>query len=100
MEGLSTLVALEELYVGRNKLSTLGGLEGLTNLRILSIQSNRITQLAGLEVRALRRYSKLNMTRRGDAQCNHHNGALSTKRRPRRRNHTPLSPAGGPTALH
>ena len=49
MEGLSTLVALQELYVGRNKLTTLSGLSGLTQLRILSIQSNRITKMEGLE---------------------------------------------------
>ncbi|KAH9838427.1 L domain-like protein [Rhodofomes roseus] len=49
IENLDSLFALEELWLGKNKIATLEGLAGLKNLRILSIQSNRITKLEGLE---------------------------------------------------
>ncbi len=65
IEGLDALVNLEELWLGKNKitqlevrprvelsrayvLTTLQGLEELKKLKILSIQSNRITKLEGL----------------------------------------------------
>lgn len=67
IEGLETLVNLEELWLGKNKITrlevrcllvlsfgyassiSLKGLGTLKKLKILSIQSNRITKLEGLE---------------------------------------------------
>mmetsp|Transcript_14181 Transcript_14181/g.30331 ORF Transcript_14181/g.30331 Transcript_14181/m.30331 type:complete len:330 (-) Transcript_14181:233-1222(-) len=49
LEGIETLVNLEELYIGRNKLTALEHMEGLTKLKILSAQSNRIVEIKGLE---------------------------------------------------
>ncbi|PLW15181.1 hypothetical protein PCANC_12841, partial [Puccinia coronata f. sp. avenae] len=46
---LSCLTNLTELWLGRNKISKLEGLDSLVNLRSLSIQSNRIVKLEGLE---------------------------------------------------
>lgn len=46
IEGLEELEALEELWLGKNKITTLSGLPtAMSNLRILSIQSNRITEI-------------------------------------------------------
>lgn len=39
---------MEELWLGKNKITELKGLDTLTNLKILSIQSNRLTSIAGL----------------------------------------------------
>jgi protein phosphatase 1 regulatory subunit 7 len=67
IEGLEGLVNLEELWLGKNKITQLEvcisetlllcfeftscaqGLESLKKLKILSMQSNRITKLEGLE---------------------------------------------------
>ncbi|THH31449.1 hypothetical protein EUX98_g2745 [Antrodiella citrinella] len=49
IEGLESLVTLEQLWLGKNKITKLEGLENLKNLKILSIQSNRITKIEGLE---------------------------------------------------
>lgn len=48
MLGLSSLVALEELYLSHNGIERIEGIENLTNLRILDISSNRITSLEGI----------------------------------------------------
>jgi protein phosphatase 1 regulatory subunit 7 len=45
---LETLVGLEQLWLGKNKITSLAGLPLLPNLTILSIQSNRITKLESL----------------------------------------------------
>jgi len=42
-------VALEELWLGKNKITEIKGLDSLQNLKILSIQSNRIRNISGLE---------------------------------------------------
>jgi Leucine-rich repeat (LRR) protein len=42
------LTALEELWLGKNKITEIKGLDTLTNLKILSIQSNRLTSITGL----------------------------------------------------
>lgn len=49
IEGLEGLVNLEELWLGKNKITKLQGFETLKSLRVLSIQSNRITKLENLE---------------------------------------------------
>lgn len=49
IEGLDALVNLEELWLGKNKITKLEGLSGLKKLKILSLQSNRITKLENLE---------------------------------------------------
>ena len=66
IEGLDQLVNLEELWLGKNKISKLEvsnlhqrvwhhliaifqNLSALVKLKILSIQSNRLTKLEGLE---------------------------------------------------
>ena len=38
IEGLETLKYLEEIFLGKNKISKLCGFESLRNLRLLSIQ--------------------------------------------------------------
>lgn len=43
------MVNLEELWLGKNKITKLEGLESLKKLKVLSIQSNRITKLENLE---------------------------------------------------
>lgn len=48
IENLNVLKNLKELYLGKNKIRQLNNLD-LPNLQILSIQSNRITELKGLE---------------------------------------------------
>ncbi|KAL4928535.1 putative protein phosphatase PP1 regulatory subunit Sds22 [Aspergillus undulatus] len=48
IENLETLSALEELWLGKNKITEMKNLDSLSNLRILSIQSNRLTTLNGL----------------------------------------------------
>ena len=40
IEGIETLVDLKELYVGKNKITRITGLENLTRLTLLSIQVN------------------------------------------------------------
>lgn len=49
IEGLDALVNLEELWLGKNKITKLEGLGNLKKLKILSLQSNRITKLENLE---------------------------------------------------
>lgn len=49
IEGLDALVNLEELYLGKNKITKLEGLKNLRKLTILSLQSNRITKLEDLD---------------------------------------------------
>ncbi|KAK0223142.1 L domain-like protein [Armillaria fumosa] len=48
---LSSLTALEELWLGKNKITTIppGVLAPLMSLRILSLQSNRLTRITGME---------------------------------------------------
>jgi protein phosphatase 1 regulatory subunit 7 len=47
--GLDTLTGLEELWLGKNKITEIKGLSALSNLKILSIQSNRLKEITGLE---------------------------------------------------
>ncbi|KAJ8589004.1 L domain-like protein [Rhizopogon salebrosus TDB-379] len=49
IEGLDALVNLEELWLGKNKLTKLENLSKLSSLKILSLQSNRITKIEGLD---------------------------------------------------
>lgn len=51
ISGLSTLVNVRSLYLGTNKLEYIKELAGdqLTQPALLSLQSNRLTRLAGLE---------------------------------------------------
>jgi protein phosphatase 1 regulatory subunit 7 len=39
---------LEELWLGKNKITEIRNLSSLTSLRILSVQSNRLTAVEGL----------------------------------------------------
>jgi protein phosphatase 1 regulatory subunit 7 len=48
MTHFETLVNLENLWLGRNKISRIQCLNSLVNLRRLSIQSNRLTAIEGL----------------------------------------------------
>jgi protein phosphatase 1 regulatory subunit 7 len=48
MEGLEGLVNLEELWLGKNKIEQIQGLEMLTKLRRLDVQSNRLTTIENL----------------------------------------------------
>lgn len=48
--GLAHLALLQELWLGRNRIVEIGsGLEALHSLRRLSLQSNRLTSMAGLQ---------------------------------------------------
>ena len=48
--GLAHLSLLQELWLGRNRVAEIGqGLEQLRCLRRLSLQSNRLTSMAGLQ---------------------------------------------------
>lgn len=49
ISGLETLTGLEELWLGKNKITEIKGLGTLTNLKILSIQSNRLRTMTGLD---------------------------------------------------
>ncbi|WFC98944.1 protein phosphatase regulatory subunit Sds22 [Malassezia yamatoensis] len=49
LEHLDKLLNLEELWVGKNKITSLDGIQHLKNLKILSIQSNRLTKLDNLD---------------------------------------------------
>ena len=40
---------LEELYLGKNKITKMANLSSLTKLKILALMSNRITVICGLE---------------------------------------------------
>lgn len=42
------MTGLEQLWLGKNKITELKNLDALTNLKILSIQSNRLTKIDGL----------------------------------------------------
>ena len=48
IENLDTLTALEELWLGKNKITEIKGVSHLSNLRIISLPSNRLTNLEGL----------------------------------------------------
>lgn len=48
IENLEASSKLEELYLGKNKVSKLANIDTLTNLKILAVQSNRITVIGGL----------------------------------------------------
>lgn len=52
MENLQTLTNLQELWLGRNRIKAVN-LCGLTCIRKLSLQSNRLTSMAGLQVREI-----------------------------------------------
>lgn len=47
-EELSGLVSLEELWLGKNKIEVLQGIDKLTKLRRLDVQSNRLTIVENL----------------------------------------------------
>ena len=45
----ASLGGLEELHLGRNKLTSLEGLQGLRSLRVLGLASNRLKSLDGVQ---------------------------------------------------
>lgn len=49
IEGLEDCVNLEELWLGKNKITEIRGISHLTKLRKLDIQSNRLEKIQGLE---------------------------------------------------
>jgi len=49
LQGLDTLVNLEEAWLGKNKITKIEGLGALTKLKRLSLQSNRLRKIEGLE---------------------------------------------------
>lgn len=75
---LEQLTNLEELWVGKNKIASLEGIESLRNLRILSIQSNRLTSLDHLET--LSKLEELYVSHNGIAKLKglEHNHELNT----------------------
>lgn len=48
IENIQCLPALEQLWLGKNKITEMKNLDGLSNLKIISIQSNRLTNITGL----------------------------------------------------
>ena len=48
ISGLSNLTSLESLWLGKNKITNIVGLETLKNVRKLDVQSNRLTSVEGL----------------------------------------------------
>ena len=48
MEGLGGLTNLEALWLGKNKITKIVGLENLKGIRKLDVQSNRLTSVEGL----------------------------------------------------
>jgi len=49
VKGLEKLTKLKELYLGKNKIVKIQGLDMLRELEILSFQANRITVIEGLD---------------------------------------------------
>lgn len=49
MENLQNLINLQELWLGRNRIKTVN-LCGLKCIKKISLQSNRLTSMAGFEV--------------------------------------------------
>lgn len=49
MENLQTLTNLQELWLGRNRIKTIN-ICGLKCIKKISLQSNRLTSMTGLEV--------------------------------------------------
>lgn len=49
MAGLEECTSLEELWMGKNKITQIAGIGTLTRLRRLDVQSNRLTAIGGLE---------------------------------------------------
>ena len=54
MSGLEGCTSLEELWMGKNKITQISGIGNLTRLRRLDVQSNRLTAIEGLEGLTLR----------------------------------------------
>lgn len=53
IENLDTLTSLQQLWLGKNKLTTLSNLSNLTSLTLLSLQSNRLTSTSLSHLSAL-----------------------------------------------
>ncbi|CAI9100426.1 OLC1v1037429C2 [Oldenlandia corymbosa var. corymbosa] len=49
MTGFEECVALEELYLSHNGISKMEGLSRLTNLRVLDVSSNKLTEISDIE---------------------------------------------------
>lgn len=49
MSGLEGCTSLEELWMGKNKITQIAGIRTLTRLKRLDVQSNRLTAIEGLE---------------------------------------------------
>ena len=60
VKGLEKLTQLEELYLGSNQLTDVKGLEKLTKLKVLILTSNKLTDVKGLE--KLTQLERLNLT--------------------------------------
>ena len=65
--GLDTLGLLEELWLGKNKITTIQGLESLSKLKRLSLQSNRIVKL-GIGLKPLVSLEELYLSHQGIAE--------------------------------
>jgi Leucine-rich repeat (LRR) protein len=63
MEDLETLTNLQELWLGRNRIKAIN-LYGLKCIKKLSLQSNRLTSMLGLQVLNFRKmFYSIYMTR-------------------------------------
>lgn len=49
MEGLSNLRNLRSLWLGKNKIEKIEGIGGLTSLKQVDVQSNRLTAVSGID---------------------------------------------------
>ena len=66
LDGLAELTNLEELYLGKNKISRIGdAFVGLTKLRVLSMQSNRIQSLYDFDCSTLENLHELYFSHNG-----------------------------------
>ena len=59
IEGISSCTSLKSLWLGKNKIEELTGLEGLTCLEQLDVQNNRLTSLGGGCLREMHRLREL-----------------------------------------
>jgi protein phosphatase 1 regulatory subunit 7 len=50
IENLDSLTQLQQLWLGRNRISEIANLRSLTNVRQLSLQANRLESMAGVGV--------------------------------------------------
>jgi protein phosphatase 1 regulatory subunit 7 len=63
IEGLDALGALDQLWLGRNRISVICNLSPLTRLRQISLQANRLESMAGIGL--LRNLEELYLSQNG-----------------------------------